>query len=123
MSESELLLVPDFSKGPNKIKIDGGCTYDYNNHVVIHNSGPFTNDGCLHAKWQDEDALADRVREEYAVEIDLAKLNQLFNQLEKRLENIEKKIPDDLEKRLDNIEKKIPDDLEKRLDNIENYTI
>jgi hypothetical protein len=100
MSESEIL-VPDFSKGPNKIKIDGGCTYDFIKHVVIHNSGPFTDNGCLHIKWQDEEALANRVREQYAVEIEqakaflsvkeiLAKVNELSN----KLDDIEKKIPD-----------------------------
>ena len=106
MSESEIL-VPDFSKGPNKIKIDGGCTYDYINHVVIHNSGPFTNDGCLHIKWQDEEALANRVREEYAVEIEQAKaclsMKEILAKVDKLCDKIEKKIPDDLEKRLDKL--------------------
>jgi hypothetical protein len=86
----EIILVPDFSKGLTKIKINEGCTYDYVNHVVIHNSGPFTNNGCLHTKWQDEEALADRVREEYAVEIEQAKaclsVKEILAKLEKRLD-------------------------------------
>jgi hypothetical protein len=83
MSEPEVLLITDFSKGPGKIKIHGGCTYDYVNHRVIHNSGPFTSDGCLHTKWQNERALADRVREEYATQIEEAK--ERVNNPEKRV--------------------------------------
>lgn len=101
------------SKGLTKIKIDGGCTYDFIKHIVIHNSGPFTDDGCLHTKWQDEKALANRVREEYAVEIEQAKaclsVKEILAKLEKRLDDIGKKIPDDLEKRLD----KLGDQLDK----------
>jgi len=56
----------------SQIRIEGGCCYDYERHVVVHNNGPMSDNTCVHAKEQDESALADNVRSAYAQEILLA---------------------------------------------------
>ena len=50
-----------------------GCQYDYVRHVVRHDSGPYSGDRCIHRRGIDEVALADRIRDQYAEQIEQAK--------------------------------------------------
>lgn len=45
------------------------CSYSTKYKIISHDSGPYSSDTCIHAKWCDEIKLAEEVEIEYAKEI------------------------------------------------------
>lgn len=110
--DSNGLIVFEQRSKTNTITIEGGCLYDYQRHKIIHDDGPMSNYGCVHKKGQNDRELADRVREQYAAEIEMAKSGEREQQA-RTFVSEEKVLARFKELILDGIDAKIPFDIRK----------